>query len=107
MNYAMVITRCFILLAVMICTPCQARSGVHLPADGIVASEGVAVKIAEAILPVVFTEAEIAKFRPYKAHLKEGVWTVYGTLKRGSRGGTPTVRIQKKDGKVLEIWHSQ
>jgi len=38
--------------------------------------------------------------------LKNGVWTVYDTLKRGSCGGTPQLTIQKKDGKVIEVWHS-
>jgi hypothetical protein len=78
-----------------------------LPADGVVPDEATAVRIAEAIFPPIFGEEEIGKFRPYHAQLTNGVWTVYGTLKRGSRGGTPMVRMRKLDARVLEIWYSQ
>lgn len=78
-----------------------------LPSQGVIPSEDIAVKIAEAVLPPIFGAEEVAKYSPYHARLKDGVWTVYGTLKSGSRGGTPQMTIQKKDGKVIEIWHSQ
>jgi len=74
---------------------------------GVVPDEGTAVKVAEAIFLPIFGEEEVTKFLPYHAQLKDGIWTVYGTLKPNSRGGTPQLRIQKKDGKVLEVWHSQ
>lgn len=78
-----------------------------LPSKGIVPDEGTAVKVAEAIFLPVFGQEEVTEFLPYHAQLRDGVWTVYGTLKPNSRGGTPQLRIQKKDGKVLEVWHSQ
>jgi hypothetical protein len=77
-----------------------------LPSQGIVPDEVTAVKIAEAVFPPIYGPEEVTKYLPYHAQLKEGVWTVYGTLKRGSRGGTPQMTIQKKDGKVIEVWHS-
>jgi hypothetical protein len=87
-----------------------ATNGTHnptLPAQGIVPDETTAVKIAEAVLPPIFGKEEVARYEPYHAQLKDGVWTVYGTLKPGSRGGTPQMTVQKKDGKVIEVWHSQ
>jgi hypothetical protein len=78
-----------------------------LPPQGIVPDEATAVKIAEAIWLPVFGEQVVAKFRPYQAELKNGVWTVYGTLPRNSRGGTPMLAIRKEDGRVIEVWHSQ
>lgn len=77
-----------------------------LPVQGIVPDEVTAVKIAEAVFPPIFGAEEVTKYVPYHAQLKEGVWTVYGTLNRGSRGGTPQMTIQKKDGRVIEVWHS-
>jgi hypothetical protein len=78
-----------------------------LPAQGIIPDEVTAVKVAEAVFPPIFGSEEVTKYVPYHAQLKEGIWTVYGTLKPGSRGGTPQMTIQKKDGKVIEVWHSQ
>ena len=78
-----------------------------LPSNGIIPDEVTAVKVAEAIFLPVFGQEEVTEFLPYHAQLKDGIWTVYGTLKPNSRGGTPQLKIQKKDGKVLDIWHSQ
>jgi hypothetical protein len=78
-----------------------------LPPQGIIPDEVTAVKVAEAMFPPIFGQEEVTKYLPYHAQLKDGVWTVYGTLKPGSRGGTPQMSIQKKDGKVIEVWHSQ
>ena len=78
-----------------------------LPSRGVVPNEITAVKIAEAVFLPIFGEEEVSKYRPYEATLKDGVWTVYGTLKPNARGGTPTMTIQKSDGKVLDVWFSQ
>ena len=78
-----------------------------LPSRGVVPNEITAVKIGEAVFLPIYGEQEISKYRPYEATLKDGVWTVYGTLKPNARGGTPTMTIQKSDGKVLDVWFSQ
>jgi hypothetical protein len=78
-----------------------------LPPQGIVPDEITAVKIAEAVFAPIFGAEEVAKFRPYHAQLKDGFWTVYGTLQEGSLGGTPELIISKKDARVVEVWHSQ
>jgi len=68
----------------------------HLPPDGIVPDKATAVKIGCVFLPRIFGEEEFAKYLPYHAHLSNGVWEIYGTLKPGSRGGTPRLAIQKE-----------
>ena len=78
-----------------------------LPSVGAVPDETTASKVGEAILTPVFGAEEVRSFSPYHAQLQGGIWTVFGTLKPGSRGGTPMIRLRKKDAKVLEIWHSQ
>lgn len=50
---------------------------------------------------------QVSKYNPYHATLKDGIWTVYGTLPPNARGGTPMMTIQRSDGKVTELWHSQ
>jgi hypothetical protein len=83
------------------------RSQSTLPNEGIIPNEETAVGVAELLFRPVFGADQVRKFQPYHAELRDGIWTVYGTLKSGSRGGTPELRISKKDGRVLDIWHSQ
>lgn len=78
-----------------------------LPVNGVIPDEGTAAAVAEAVLRPIFGEQEIGKFDPYHAQLTADVWTVYGTLRQNSRSGTPMLRIQRSDGKILEIWYSQ
>lgn len=79
----------------------------NLPSRGVVPNEITAVKIAEAVFLPIYGEEVVSKYRSYEASLKDGIWTVFGTLKLNARGGTPTLTIQKSDGKVLDIWFSQ
>ena len=85
----------------------QKSENTSLPSRGVVPNEITAVKIGEAVFLPIYGEEEVAKYRPYEATLKDGVWTVFGTLKPNRRGGTPTITIQKSDGKVLDAWFSQ
>jgi hypothetical protein len=78
-----------------------------LPKIGVIPDEPTAVAVALAIFNPIWKKEYVDKFAPYRAQLRNNVWTVWGTLKSGSRGGTPQLRINKYDGKVLEIWHSQ
>ena len=96
-----------ILLLSAFCSGMSVAASPKLPPQGIVPDEETAVKIAEIVFVPIFGTEEVIGFLPYHAQLKDGIWTVYGTLKRGSRGGTPQLTIQKQDGKVLEVWHSQ
>lgn len=95
------------MLLIAACEGNGIADGEKLPSRGIVPDEVTAVKIAEAIFPPIFGQEEVNRYLPYHAQLKDGIWTVYGTLKPGSRGGTPQMSIQKKDGRVIEVWHSQ
>jgi hypothetical protein len=108
-----------VVVLVGVCSPCVDVTGTpaseayrpnyseFLRLNGAIPDGDTAVAVAEAIFEPVFGKGYSAKFLPYHARFNGGVWTVYGTLKQGSRGGTPMLKIQKSDGKVLEVWHSQ
>jgi hypothetical protein len=90
-----------------ICLSALGTTRPKLPPQGVVPDEVTAVRLAEAVFPQAFSAEEIVKWEPYHAQLdKSAVWTVYGALPKGSRGGTPMLRIRKLDGRVLEVWHS-
>lgn len=75
------------------------------PKDGFVPNEATAIRIAEAVLFPIYGEKEIQSERPFKATLKDGVWTVKGTLAPGLLGGTAIVRVSKSDGRILLVAH--
>lgn len=81
-------------------------SNSRFPKAGAVPDEATAIKIAEAVLLPVYGEDLINKERPLHARYDKGIWTVYGTLPPHTLGGTVMVRMRKKDGKILEIFHS-
>ena len=97
----------FYLLFSLANTHVASAQKLQLPPNGVIPDEDTAVKVAHIMFLPIFGTENVDKFLPYHAQCKHGIWTVYGTLKPGSQGGTPMVRIRKKDGKVLEIWHSQ
>src|SRR6266851_8565931 len=85
---------CFLAILVFPPSPAKNAQRSSLPPQGVVPDEATAVKIAEAILPPIFGKKEVDTYSPYHAQLADGIWTVYGSLKPGSRGGTPMIRIR-------------
>jgi hypothetical protein len=85
----------------------------YKPAGGYVPDSKTAVKIAEAVLIPVFGEKKIESERPFTATLKNGVWTVEGTLhcpdgtSTSCDGGVAEVRISKNDARILHMLHGK
>lgn len=87
----------------------------YKPKDGYVPDARTAMKIAEAVLVPVYGERKIESERPFSATLKDGVWTVAGTLYCGEDkrkatdcdGGVAEVRISRDDGRILYLWHGK
>ena len=67
-----------------------------------------AVKVAEIVLFPIYGEKAIKEQRPYEVTLiNESVWSVNGTLEDNSEGGSFHISIDKKDGRILSIWHEK
>jgi hypothetical protein len=88
----------------------------YRPESGYVPDSNTAVKVAEAVLAPVYGEKQIESERPFTAKLKDGVWTVTGTLRcPDGKGGTTTscdggvaeVRISKNDARILFMLHGK
>jgi len=83
------------------------------PKDGYVPDAGTAVKIAVVVWTRVYGEREIAAEKPYRATLKDGVWTVQGSLPENGHGapqfvgGVAYAEIAQKDGCILAIGHGE
>jgi hypothetical protein len=75
------------------------------PHKGYVPDEQTAIAIAVAVWNPIYGKEQIESEKPYKATLKNGVWTVYGTLPEGYDGGTATAQISQDDGCILKVIH--
>ena len=88
-------------------TPSQHAEGVTGTCEGpYVPDEATAVRIAEAVW-LAFYGKEIYNSRPFRAELAQGVWIVSGSLPEGWQGGVPIARINRDDGRILQVIHTQ
>jgi hypothetical protein len=75
--------------------------------DGLVPDSFAAEAIAEIVWKTVYGK-EVAIFKPYKSILLgDTVWQVCGTLPRRYMGGVPYILIQKRDGKIIKVYHTR
>jgi hypothetical protein len=88
----------------------------YKPAAGFVPDSKTAIAIAEAVLIPVYGKEQIESERPFTSTLKEGVWTVAGTLhcsdgKGGITtlcvGGVAVVKIARHNGRILYMMHGK
>src|SRR5262247_1703183 len=70
---------------------------------GVVSDKETAIRIAEAILSPVYGEKAIREQQPYQVTLKDGKWTVDGTVPPGFVRGSFHIVILQSDARVVEI----
>jgi len=104
------------ILAGTVLLACELAGQGYKPKSGYVPDSETAVKIAEAVLAPVYGEKQIESERPFTATLKNGVWTITGTLRcPDGKGGTTTscdggvaeVQISKNDARILYMLHGE
>jgi hypothetical protein len=89
-------------------TWCEAKSQDNfVPPDGYVPNADVAIKIAVAVWEPIYGAEHIAKEKPFRAVLKDGVWTVQGSLPKGMKGGVALAEISKADGRIIRVIHGK
>jgi hypothetical protein len=77
----------------------------YKPAAGFVPDEKTAIAIALAAWIPIYGKKQIDSEKPYNAVLKDGIWTVTGSLPKGWVGGTAEALISRDDGRILKIIH--
>ena len=77
------------------------------PKEGYVPDAKTAIRIAVAVWEPIYGEEQIAKLKPYKATLTNGVWTVEGSLPGLVLGGAAVAEIMKEDGRILRVSHGR
>ncbi len=89
----------------------SARKG-YIPPKGFVPDSATAVRIAVAVWIPIYGEQQIMTEQPFVAKLKDGVWTVWGSLPPAAPGtvmvgGTAVAKIARRDGRILSVIHYQ
>jgi hypothetical protein len=79
----------------------------YVPDEGFIPTNEVAIKVAVAVWEPIYGAENIAREKPYRATLADGVWTVEGSLLKGSKGGVAVASIAKKDGRILGVTHGK
>ena len=84
----------------------------YVPPHGFVPDSATAVRIAVAVWIPIYGERLIMSEQPFVATLKDGVWTVTGSLPRVPDpryqvGGTAVARIAQRDARILLVIHYQ
>ena len=79
----------------------------YMPELGFVPNEETAIKIAVAVWEPIYGPKQIAKEKPYKAKLQNGVWVVTGSLKFGRVGGVAEIEICKSTAQVVRLSHGK
>jgi hypothetical protein len=88
-------------------TPIGTEGASLKPKRGYVPDEQTAIAIAVAVWAPIYGKALIEDEKPYHATLKNGVWTVTGSLPEGYDGGSALAEIAQDDGRILRVIHYQ
>ena len=83
----------------------QSKRDSYKPKNGYVPDEQTAISIAVAVWIPIYGKEKIEGEKPYKATLKNGVWTVTGSLREGYVGGTAEAQISQDSGCIVRIIH--
>jgi hypothetical protein len=92
-------------ISIMLASVSQRHSVV--PSNGFVPDEKTAIKIAEAVWIPIYGDKQIQSEKPFVASLKNGVWTVEGSLPKDWDGGVAIAEISKRDGRILRVSHGK
>lgn len=96
---------CIVAFSVILASASQKHS--YVPPKGFVPDEKTAIRIAEAIWSAIYGEDKIQSEKPFVASLKNGVWTVHGSLPKDWVGGVAIAEISRSDGRILRVSHGK
>jgi hypothetical protein len=79
----------------------------YMPPAGYVPDAATAIKIAVAVWEPIYGRKQIQGQKPFRATLRDGVWTITGSLPPNVAGGVAEADISKRDGRVLRMIHGK
>jgi hypothetical protein len=81
----------------------------EFPAAGVVPDAETAKSIALAVAIPIWGKEKVTSELPFRAGLKENVWTIIGDphLRDGQVGGELVIQLDRRTGAVLSFLHTQ
>jgi len=81
------------------------KSGKQILVDKVLPDAGTAIAVAEPILFKIYGKDHILGEKPYNILLVDGYWMISGSLPKGWLGGTFSIILSAKDGRVIQLVH--
>ena len=75
----------------------------YKPSQGYVPNAETAIRIALAVWEPIYGKKQIDSEKPYRATLRDGVWTVEGSLPPGWRGGVAIPKYRRVTERSCEL----
>jgi hypothetical protein len=107
MNTKMVLACCALTFGAGTASAANAPRHVAKPKQDVVPDAKTATRIAVAVWEPIYGDKQIAKQKPYRAVLANGIWTVKGTMQGHGVGGVALAKIAKEDGKIVRVSHGK
>jgi hypothetical protein len=79
----------------------------YFPKEGFVPTAEMAFQIAESILSKIYGKETIESEKPFSINLENDVWMIEGYLEQGVKGGVAYMEIQKSNGEILKVIHTE
>ena len=82
----------------------------YVPPKGFVPDSATAVRIAIAVWTPIYGARQIRREAPYRATLRDSVWTIEGSLNCGGQrcvGGVALAEIAKRDARIIRVSHGR
>ena len=98
---------CVVTLAAAIAFAADAPKHNAKPKEGFVPDAKTATTIAVAVWQPIYGVVQIAKQKPYRALLTNGIWIVEGTFHGSGFGGVAVAEIAKDDGRIVRVSHGK
>lgn len=86
---------------------CSKIVALYQPKAGVIPTGAVAKDIATTYLRQIYGAEQIRNESPFIAMLRDGVWTVEGSVPPGADGGAAIIRLCRRNGMVLSIIHEK
>ena len=107
MNKKTLLGLCAVALAAAIALAADAPKHNAKPKQGFVPDAKTATTIAVAVWEPIYGADKIAKQKPYRAVLTNGIWIVEGTFHSSGFGGVAVAEISKDDGRIVRVSHGK
>ena len=86
---------------------CMKSVDLFQPREGVISSAKIAEAAALIYLNPIYGKRHIRGELPLNATLRDGIWTVTGTLAPFYIGGTAEIRLCQRNGTVLSVIHGK